>query len=68
MSKKSSFASQFKGGYYPQEPSDESTRVNGHEVDAPSQMRSRQSIAWGESSEARPGMVGKQSFGTKRGK
>ena len=68
MAKKSSFSSQFKGGYYPQEHWDESTRVNGHEVDSPSTVRKRQGVARGSQTEANPGMMGKQDYSPKRRK
>lgn len=57
---------QFKGGYYPDEHWDESTRVNGHEPDSPSTVRKRQGVARGSQTEAYPGMVGKQDYKRKR--
>lgn len=69
MAKKNSFAKQFRGGYYPQEPADESTRVNGREPSSvASHVRGRQGLSPGSQTEASPGMVGKQSYGKKRGK
>jgi hypothetical protein len=53
---------QFKGGYFPQQHWDESTRVNGHEPDSPSAMRKRNSVAKGSQTEARPGMAGKNDY------
>lgn len=66
MAKRSSFNRQFRGGYYPQEPADESTRVNGREPDSPSKIRKRQGLEIGRQTEAMPGMVGKQD--RKRGR
>ena len=66
MAKRSSFNRQFRGGYYPQESADESTRVNGGEPDSPSKIRKRQGVALGSQTEANPGMVGKQD--RKRGR
>jgi len=63
VAKRSSFSRQFKGGYYPQEPADESDPRNGHEPDSPSEVRKRQGVAKGSQTEARPGMAGKQSYG-----
>jgi len=60
-----SFNTQFRGGYYPQEHWDESTRTNGHEVASPSKVKNRQGIALGSQVEARPGMVGKADFSRK---
>jgi len=57
---------QFKNGYYPDEHWDESTRVNGHEVDSPSTVRKRQGVARGSQTEAYPGMVGKQDYKRKK--
>lgn len=68
MAKKDSFSRQFKGGYYPQEHWDESTRVNGHEVDSPTETRKRQGVARGSQTEAYPGMVGKADYSRKRKK
>lgn len=68
MAKADSFSKQFLGGYYPQEHWDESTRVNGHEVDSPSTVRRRQGVARGSQTEASPGMVGKQDYSRKRRK
>ena len=69
MAKKSSYAKQFKSGTYPQQHWDESTRVNGHEVDPPSEVKKRQGLARGTQVEARPGMVGNSDYSRgKRGK
>jgi hypothetical protein len=66
--KKESFNRQFRGGYFPQEHWDESTRVNGPEVSSPSIIRKRQGVALGSQTEANPGMVGKQDYKRKRRK
>ena len=66
--KKDSFNRQFRGGYFPQEHWDESTRVNGPEVSSPSAVRKRQGVALGSQTEANPGMVGKQDYKPKRRK
>lgn len=66
MAKKSSFNRQFKKGTYPDQHWDESTRVNGHEPDSPSKVRSRQGLSLGSQTEAFPGMSGKND--RKRGK
>lgn len=66
MAKRSEFNRQFKDGYVPREPADESTRVNGREPDSPSKVRKRQGLALGSQTEANPGMVGKQD--RKRGR
>ncbi len=63
---KSSYAKQFKSGTYPQAHWDESTRVNGHEVDSPSTIRKRQGVARGSQQEANPGTVGKADYTRKR--
>lgn len=68
MAKKISYSRQFKDGCYPDQHWDESVRTNGHEVDSPSTARRRQGVARGSQTEANPGMVGKQSYGKKRGK
>jgi hypothetical protein len=60
-----SYNRQFKRGYFPDQPADESTRVNGHDPDSPSKQRKRNSVSLGSQVQANPGMVGKQSFGTK---
>ena len=62
MAKISSYAKQFKPGTYPDQHWDESTRVNGHEVDSPSTVRKRQGVARGFQTQANPGMVGKQDY------
>lgn len=59
---------QFKPGTYPDQHWDESTRVNGHEVDSPSKVRKRQGVALGSQTEANPGMVGKNDYSRKRRK
>ena len=66
MAKKSSYNSQFKKGTYPIEHWDESTRVNGHEPDSPTETRRRQGVSRGSQSEAYPGMVGKQDYRRRR--
>ena len=63
---KSSYAKQFKKGTYPDQHWDESTRVNGHEQDAPSTVKKRQGVARGSQTEANPGMVGKADDTRKR--
>lgn len=63
---KSSYSKQFKEGTYPDQHWDESTRVNGHEVDSPSTVRKRQGVARGSQQEANPGMVGKADYKRKR--
>jgi hypothetical protein len=68
MAKSSSYARQFKHGTYPDQHWDESTRVNGHEVDSPSEVKKRQGVARGSQTEAYPGMAGKQAYRPKRGK
>jgi hypothetical protein len=68
MAKKSSYASQFKSGTYPDQHWDESTRVKGHEPDPPSVVRKRQGVARGSQTEANPGMVGKADYSRKRRK
>lgn len=60
--KKESFGKQFKRGTYPDQPANETTRVNGPEVSSPSRMRKRNSVALGSQTEANPGMVGKQDY------
>lgn len=59
---KSGFSQQFKPGTYPIEHWDESTRVNGHDVDSPSTVRKRQGVARGSQQEANPGMIGKADY------
>lgn len=68
MAKSSSYARQFKPGTYPDQHWDESVRVNGHEVDSPSEVKKRQGVARGSQTEANPGMVGKQDYKRKRRK
>ena len=63
---KSSYAKQFKKGTYPDQHCDESTRVSGHEQDAPSTVKKRQGVARGSQTEANPGMVGKADYTRKR--
>lgn len=65
---KSSYQKQFKKGTYPLQPADESTRVNGHEVDSPSEIRKRQGVARGFQTQANPGMSGKQDYTRSRRK
>ena len=65
---KSLYAKQFKKGTYPDQHWDESTRVNGHDVDSPSTVRKRQGVARGSQQEANPGMVGKADYSRKRKK
>lgn len=60
---KTPFAKQFRGGYFPQQRADESTRINDPEEIPPSKMRRLKSVAIGSQVEANPGMAGKQSFG-----
>ena len=67
MVKKSLFSNQFRGGYYPDQPVDPGSPLNGHYVAAPSSKRN-QGITPGSSTEARPGMVGKQDYSRKRKK
>lgn len=62
MAKHDSFSRQFRGGYYPDEHWDESSRQNGHEVSSPSAKRKRSSVALGSQTEANPGLVGKQDY------
>ena len=62
----SSFNRQFKGGYYPQEHWDESTRVNSREPDSPSKTRKRMGVALGAQTQANPGMSGKNDYSRKR--
>lgn len=57
MTKRSSYNSQFKAGYFPQEHWDESSRQNGHEPDSPSTVRKRQGIARGAQTAANPGLI-----------
>jgi len=64
--KKLPYSRQFKKGTYPDQHWDESTRVNGHEQDAPSTIRKRQGVARGSQTEASPGMVGKADYTRKR--
>ncbi len=64
--RKDSFSKQFKGGYYPQEHWDESSRQNGHEIDSPSRQRKRMGVAIGSQVQANPGMVGKNDYSRKR--
>ena len=66
--KKNSYNKQFKGGYFPNQHWDESTRVNGHEVDPPSKVRKRQGVSIGSQTEAYPGMIGKNDFKRNRRK
>jgi hypothetical protein len=66
MAKNDSFSRQFRGGYYPIEHWDESSRQNGHEIASPSVSRRRQSVALGSQTEANPGMVGKNDYKRKR--
>ena len=63
---KSSYAKQFKKGTYPDQHWDESTRVSGHEQDAPSTVKKRQGVARGSQTDANPGMVGKADYTRKR--
>lgn len=57
---------QFRGGYVPQQPVDESNRVYRKEPESPSKIRKRDGVQPGSQSQARPGLVGMQDF--KRGK
>ena len=66
--KKSQYSKQFKKGTYPDQHWDESTRVTGHEQDAPSVVRKGQGVARGSQTEANPGMVGKADYSRKRKK
>lgn len=66
MAKKSSYAKQFKPGTYPDQHWDESTRVNGHEQDAPSKVRKRQGVAVGSQTDVNPGLQGQQEFRKRR--
>lgn len=68
MPKKSPYAKQFKPGTYPDQHWDESTRVNGHEVDPPSTVRKRQGVARGSQVQANPGMAGKNDYSRTRRK
>lgn len=68
MSKKSSYNKQFKSGSYPDQHWDESTRVNGHEPDAPSESRKRNGVARGSQVEANRGMIAKNDYSRRRGK
>ena len=75
MALKTSYSRQFKKGTYPDQHWDESVRVNGHEPDSPSDAKlrqfkvdakSRQGVAIGSQTEARPGLVGKNDFKRRR--
>lgn len=61
------YAEQFRGGYFPQEHWDESTRVNGHELAPPEAVKRRNGVAKGAQAQANPGMVGKNDY-KRRGK
>lgn len=63
---KSSYAKQFKPGTYPDQHWDDSTKVNGHEMDPPT-VRKRKGVALGSQTEASPGMAGKNDY-TRKGK
>jgi len=63
--KKDTYNTQFKGGYFPQERADESTRVNGREPDSPSKQRKRMGVALGAQMQANPGMAGKNDYSRK---
>jgi len=66
MRKENSFNRQFRGGYFPQQHWDESTRVNGPEVSSPTAIRKRQGVALGSQTQTNPGLVGKQDYKRKR--
>lgn len=68
MAKSSSYNRQFKKGTIPDLHWDESTCVNGHEPDSPSEIRKRQGVAKGSQTEANPGMAGKNDYSRKRRK
>lgn len=68
MAKSKGYMKQFKPGTFPDQHWDESTRANGHEQDAPSKQRKRNSVALGSQTEANPGMVGKNDYLRKRKK
>ncbi len=59
---KGAFMSQFKRGTVPLQHWDESTRVNDPKSSTPEKMRKRNSVAVGNQTEARPGMVAKSDF------
>jgi len=68
MGKKRSYAQQFKPGTYPDQHWDESTRVNGHDQDAPSKVRKRQGVARDSQVEANPGLAAQSDYSRKRRK
>lgn len=66
MKKRNSYNRQFKRGTHPDQHWDESTRVNGHEADAPSKMRKRLGVSRGFQVQANPGMTGKNDYSRKK--
>lgn len=67
MAKKPTFAGQFRGGYYPQEPVDPGSPLNSR-YSPPPASRKNNGITPGSSTEAYPGMVGKNDYSRKRKK
>ena len=53
---------QFRGGYIPDQPTDEWNRAYRKEPNSPSKARKGDSIQKGAQTEARPGLVGMQDF------
>lgn len=61
-SKNSMNMRQFKSGYVPVQPADESDRTYRQEPNAPSSSKKRMGVQIGSMSQARPGLVGMQDF------
>lgn len=57
---------QFRGGYVPREPVDESNRVDRKEPEDPERARKRQSLSLGNQSQARPGQRGWSDYNRKK--
>ena len=53
---------QFKKGYIPIQPVDESNRSYRVEPNSPSKARKRDSVQLGSQTEARPGLAGMQDY------
>lgn len=62
---RSDFSAQFRGDSFPQE-SYGPTRIPLYREAASPSVKGRQGIGLGSQAEAYPGMIGKQSFGTRK--